>query len=313
MADDPVLSPVPEFDPLTAPLTMPREVRRVDESGLPTTSQLDWEQAFKNWTVKQTVSLNTKITTVRDEAEAGFAEVHDDISAIVDEQGAMASQITTLNANFNGVSANGQVKFQVMATPAGAAAAYGIYLTAGNSFTGLQMIAYSGGGSAISFNASQFMLNDSGTAQNVFNYAGGIFTFNVPVRVRTGDILDGAVSSTVAASGNPSASVTVNDVTAGARVRVMAIYEGDTTPRNSIALFTVRLYQDGSLVKTVPLSVASSGSGTSAVTSYLNTTMGYVATLAAGNHTFSVDCVVAVGLDPGISKNFYIEATVLKR
>lgn len=305
MADD--------FNPDTIPGVLSRDVLRVTADGRPTAHLLNWESSLQAWMKKNTTDLRTKITTVRDESQNGLAEVNNRVDAVVDEQGALAQEITDLTAEFGDFSANGSIQFKAMAGPTGAIAAYGIFLTAGDVYTGMQLVAYSGGLSAVVFDANYFQLNNSGTGQNVFSFDGSIFTFNVPVRVRTGDILDGAVSSTVAATGNPSASVTVNDVTAGARVRIMAIYEGDTTPRTSVALFTVRLYQGGTLVKTVPLSVASSGSGTSTVTSYLNTTMGYVATLAAGNHTFSVDCVVAVGLDPGITKNFYIEATVLKR
>lgn len=317
MADEilpPTLSDVPDFDPTKAPIVNPVTVRRVNEGGFPTQYALDWEQSYRNWMINTAVDLQTKITTVRNETADGFAEVTNEMNAIVNEQGAMAEDITNLKADFNGLSANGSVEFRVMSTPAGAAAAYGIYLTAGSSFTGLQMIAYSGGGSAIAFNANQFMLNDSGTAQNVFNYSSGVFTFNVPVRIRTGDIIDGAVSTTVANSGNPTAEVTVTDVTDGARVRVMGIYEGDTVPKGGVStLYVVRIWHNGSVVKTVPMSTAAVGSGSSSVVSYLNTTVAYVATLPAGTHSFSVDCTPSAGFDIGITKNFYIEATVLKR
>ncbi|MFC0282445.1 hypothetical protein ACFFJB_02240, partial [Camelimonas abortus] len=106
MADDPdyTTGTVPlEVDPLTAPYVMPREVRRIDGGGFPTTAMLDWEQASRSWMVKTTVDLQRKVTTVEQETADAFARVQDDMSAVVGAGEALASRVTAVEA---GVGAN---------------------------------------------------------------------------------------------------------------------------------------------------------------------------------------------------------------
>lgn len=179
------------------PVVLPSSVARVTANGLPTKHLIDWEQLTRNWYNVNVQALDTKLTEVSSETEGNTAAITQEIQARTSADSALAQQITTVDAKVGTATANGQIFFAAAAVPAGAVAAYGIYLTAGNAFTGLEMIARSDGTAAIALNASQFTLTDSGTAQNVFNYTGGIFTFNVPVRIGTVDILAGAVNAPV--------------------------------------------------------------------------------------------------------------------
>lgn len=116
---------------------------------------------------------------------------------------ALASQITTVAAFANGINANGEIKFEAKSTPGGATASYGLFLTAGDKFAGLEVIATSGGDAAINFTADQFRLNNdgSGLSEQVFEYdsGDGVFRFFVPVEMLTEDIALSAVTN--AASG----------------------------------------------------------------------------------------------------------------
>lgn len=282
-----------EFDPLTAPVANPVTVRRVNNQGFPTQWQLEWEQGTRSWMIKNAVDLNAKVTTLRDETNNGFAEVREEIQAVVTDQGALASQVTELTAEFGDFSANGSVQFKVMATPAGAAAAYGIFLNAGTSFTGLQMIAYSGGASAIAFSASQFMLNDSGSAQNVFNYGSGVFTFNVPVRIQNGELLNNAVSQAWANSGGTSASVDVNYRGSGF-LEIYAQFVGDAGAYAAIDQFVIRVKEDGVTIADTPINQAQNGTGSGAASRYGSTNIVHIRTPSTGAHNYSVEIVKTI-------------------
>ena len=203
------------------PPLLPASVARVKADGLPTKAQTDFDEYQSSYYKSNIVRTDQRITTVQSQTDANTASITEEVTARTSEDEALAEYILTVQAHVDDVSAtvtetivaytsadsalaeridsveassgsglaNGQIYFAAMSSPpTGATAAYGVYLTAGSAFTGLTLIAKSDGTSAIAFNAGQFTLDDSGTATNVFTYSGGIFTFNVPVVVRTQDI-----------------------------------------------------------------------------------------------------------------------------
>jgi hypothetical protein len=202
----------------TQPPALPANVARVKADGLPTTHLLDWELFQTNWARSNVIKLDQRIDTVKAEAGDALAEYKEEVNAVIGPDGSLVAKVETVEAKANGATANGQIYFAAVAAPGGATAAYGIFLTAGNAFTGMEMIAKSDGTSAIAFNSNQFSLTDSGTAQNVFNYTGGVFTFNVPVSVQTIDIAQEAVTKPRTVAIN-SASIVGN--TGGAWVNLI--------------------------------------------------------------------------------------------
>lgn len=249
------------FDPLTAPAVMPREVRRVDDEGRPSQAMLDWEQAFKGWTVKQTVHFN--------------------------------EQITTLEDSYNDISAHGEIQFKTIATPIGAVAAYGIFLQAGTSFTGMQMIAMSDGTSTIAFDANDFRLNDSGTATNVFNYNSGVFTFNVPVSIANGNIANNAITRAWPAQGGTSTSVAV-DFRGTGFLEIYAQFMGDANVYTALDQFVLRIYEDGVPIGDTPITQDQNGTGLTAASRYGATSIVYIRTPSAGAHTYTAEIVKTV-------------------
>lgn len=179
----------------TQPPNLPFNVARVTADGRPTSHLIDWENFTSNWFRSNIVKTDQRIDSVKAVADDAMAAVTVETNARVSADEALAEQITTVEASVDDATANGQIYFGAMAGPAGSVAAYGVFLTAGNTYAGMQIIAESGGGASIGFAANDFRLTDSGTAQNVFTYTGGVFTFNVPVRVQTIDIAQQAVTT----------------------------------------------------------------------------------------------------------------------
>lgn len=175
-----------EIDPLTVPAVLPANVPRTTSEGYPTKFLLNWEQQQQSWFVNNTITLQTKITTVSDQTGANTAEVEQITQALTDGTGAYGSYITTINAKANDATASGELYFAAKAAPTGTTAAYGMYLSADDSYAGIEAIAVSGVGSAIGLTANQFYFTDSGTAQQVLTYDGTSFVFNVPVIIRSG-------------------------------------------------------------------------------------------------------------------------------
>ncbi|MBA1156931.1 hypothetical protein [Microvirga mediterraneensis] len=184
----------------TQPPALPANVARVKADGLPTQHLIDWELFQTYWARTNIIATDQRIDTVKATADNASAAVTTEAQARIDGDTALAGQITTVSARANQATANGQIFFAAMAAPAGAVAAYGIFLTAGSAYTGMQLIAKSDGTAAIVFDANYFALNKSGTAQNVFTYDGSVFRFNVPVEIGTTDILAGAVNAPEAAT-----------------------------------------------------------------------------------------------------------------
>jgi len=207
-----------EVDPNSIPFVPPAEITMVTKEGKQTTALHDWFTGLWSWMKNSVVDLTTKITTLTASVgdlsaaiieESTIRETEDGImasrittveaasstnsAAIAIEQGArisgdgaLAAQITTVEAKANSATASGQIYFAAKSGPSGSVAAYGMYLTAGGAYAGLEALALSGGGSAIGFTANQFRFVDSGTAQQILSYSSGVFTFEVPIQIRSG-------------------------------------------------------------------------------------------------------------------------------
>ena len=190
-----------DIEPLlnSQPPNLPFNVARVTADGRPTQYMIDWENFSSNWFRSNIIKTDQRIDTVSAAVGDVSAAVTTEANARIAADEALAEQITEVSASVDDATANGQIYFGAMAGPAGSLAAYGVFLPAGNTYAGMQIIAESGGGASIGFAANDFRLVDSGTAQNVFNYSSGVFTFNVPVRVGTVDIANQAVNAPVAA------------------------------------------------------------------------------------------------------------------
>lgn len=132
-------------------------------------------------------ALATSITSLTATVGSNTAAISAEATARVNGDSALASSITSLSAAFGGFTASGAVYFAAMAGPPGSAAAYGIYLTAGNVFTGLQLVARSDGSSYIAMTAGQlfFYDNSSGSTINALTYSGGEWLLNGNVTLQS--------------------------------------------------------------------------------------------------------------------------------
>lgn len=176
-----------DIDPNAIPFVPDTSVALIEpESGKPKTAFHDWMQSLYDWMKRSVVDLTTKVTTLTADIGGLSAQIVEEATIRQTEDGILAAQITSVEAKADDATANGEIYFAAKAAPSGATAAYGIYLSAGNYYAGLEIIATSGGGSAIGMAASQFRFTDSGTAQQVFNYSGGVFTFMVPIVIQSG-------------------------------------------------------------------------------------------------------------------------------
>lgn len=124
--------------------------------------------------------------------------------ASVGRDNALGEQIGEVSASVGAGFANGRIAFRASAGPAGYTASYDLTLTAeatggSEALAGMSVLAKAlpNGGSegSIAFTANTFMLFDPQFGPiPVFRYANGLFTFNVPVEVRTGDIARRAIT-----------------------------------------------------------------------------------------------------------------------
>jgi hypothetical protein len=179
MADD-------DIDVLTIPAVMPVSVPRTTPQGYPTKYLLDWETTTQRWFQTNTINLQNKITTVEAQQDGIAASVVSEQNARISADEALAEDITTISATVDDATANGEIYFAAKAAPTGSTAAYGLYLTAGSSFAGFEVIADSVLGSAIGLTADRFAFVDSGAAQQVLSYTGSAFAFEVPIIIRSG-------------------------------------------------------------------------------------------------------------------------------
>jgi len=262
---------------LDQPPVLPQHVARVTADGRPTRYLLDWEQFTYQFQASALQSLDTRIETVESTSGDAFA--------------------------------SGEIYFAAKATPAGATAAYGLFLTAGDAFAGFEVLALSVGGSAINMTADKLMFSDSGTATAVFDYGvstPGVFTFNVPVEIRNSDIGVAQVSNSVVATGSVGAGSDLTTaaltVRAGARVDVL-VTVSETSATIYLASFSASFISRGFTVSynSTPIGsmysmdtiVASNFLGGSSYAFYKAVTPSAevftVSGLPAGSYTFSVN------------------------
>jgi hypothetical protein len=277
------------------PAVLPPQVSRVTADGRPTKWLIDWEGFQRNFFVTTVVDLDTRITEVRSDTDDNSAAITEEVTARTDADGALALRIDTVEATAGDATANGQIYFAAKAVPGGATAAYGLYLTAGSTFTGMELLADSGGGASIAFAATDFKLVDSGTATNVFSWSSlnGYFQFNVPVRLRNGDILDSAVTKAWTDTGTTSAEVTV-DYRGSGFLEVYAQFDGDAGAYVAIDQFVLRVRQDGSSIGDTPITQSQNGTGSSAVSRYGATSVIHIRTPSIGSHTYKVEIIKTV-------------------
>lgn len=155
--------------------------------GKPTQAFHDWMMSLYDFTKRSIVDLTTKITTLIFDVEGVQAEIVNEATIRQTQDGILASQINTVAAGVGNATANGQIYFQAMAGPAGSVAAYGIFLTAGNVFTGLMLVAYSGGVSKIVMTSGSLEFYDvsSGSQINVLSYSAGEWLLNGNVTIQS--------------------------------------------------------------------------------------------------------------------------------
>ena len=198
-----------DFDPLTVPAVLPQSVKRITDKdtagqkvpGFPTQALLDYEQALQGWMRNTVVATNTRFTEVSDSLGDVTASVTTETAARVAADEALAASITTVEASVGDISADGAVYIAAKATPTGATAAYGVHLTAGSSFAGLEMLALSAGGSGIGLSANQLKFTDSGTATDVLEYSAGKFRFTGDVAIDGNLAVSGSFTADAVASG----------------------------------------------------------------------------------------------------------------
>lgn len=205
-----------DFEPLTIPAVMPAEVPLAKPDGKPSKHWISWMEGLQAWMKANVANTNTRLNLVSEEVDGAYAAIETEATTRASEDEALAEQITTVSASVDDATANGEIYFAAKAAPSGATAAYGLYLTAGSSFAGLEAIAQSGGGSAIGLTANQFSFTDAGTQFVPFTYSGGVFYFNTAVVFQA----TGASGTTITSGG----LTLVYDASSNLRLR-MGVWE----------------------------------------------------------------------------------------
>lgn len=238
-----------DIDPNAIPFVPDTSVALIDTAtGKPKTAFHDWLQGLYDWMKRSVVDLTTKVTTLTDETGGNTAEIEQITQALTDGTGAYGSYITTIDVRADQATAGGEVGFYAAAGPSGSIAAYEIALNAGASLAGMQIIAWSGGTSAIGFYADQFVFVDSGAGVPVFTYAGGKFGFTGAVEINGSLAVNGSFTALAVASGfsnrgSTADTVTITDSAVGwtdlGAPMVMAI-EPDATTGNVHPIIWIR-------------------------------------------------------------------------
>jgi hypothetical protein len=177
-----------DISPDDIPFVMSKNVGISDKDGKPTTAMLDWFQSLWSWMKRSVVDLTTKVDTLTDTVGDNTAAITAESVARASADSAIAATVTTVDAKVGNISAGGAVYLAAHATPAGATAAYGWYLTAGSAFAGMEAVALSGGGSAINFTAGQFRFTDNSGLNPIYalSYTGGVWELNGAIVIRSG-------------------------------------------------------------------------------------------------------------------------------
>lgn len=189
-------------------------------------------------------SVDERINRVVARSENSFSQYYSNVQVVAKKNFALSERIDEVNATVNDGFANGRIKFKATAAPSGYTAEYDLVLTAQGSGddqgpevkTGFSLLAQVVGGvreSSIKFRASQFKLVDPNddSPKPVFNYTGGVFRFNVPVRVVTGDLANNAATfiasnTAVYNSSGDFATTGAIDHVAGASYWVFGEFDG---------------------------------------------------------------------------------------
>jgi hypothetical protein len=230
-----------EVDLNTLPPLLPADVQRTFANGLPTEALMDSEQYGQNWMKTNVVALDTKLTTV---------------SATVDDQTGSITELTAVVQNDDGTLTAGKLTDVKTTTDANTAEITDLTVSVGGiavqkvvkatlngstgyyELTGVQNADGTGPFFTFALNVNQFLLTDpsynGGLPGNVFAYYGGVFRFNVPVQVVTGDLAANAVtdSASVAAYTAGDISISIN-VEAGSDLDITA------TVTNTAASFDI--------------------------------------------------------------------------
>lgn len=241
----------------TQPPELPFQQPLVTATGLPTQHLINWNFYQSQWFRNNVIKADQRIDTVKATADNASAAVTTESNARVAADEALAEQITTVSAKANNATANGQIYFAAHAAPAGSLAAYGIYLTAGSSFTGMELLAMSDGTSAIGMTAGSFVFTDSGTTKQVLTYYSGQFHFTSDVAIDgnlilngtivTGAIADNAITNvgTAQATANTTATAYFS-ARAGDKVLVLVtVVPGAHTSSGNLPGYGVRVSLNG--------------------------------------------------------------------
>jgi hypothetical protein len=131
-------------------------------------------------------ALASSISSLSTTVGTNTADIATEVSARSSADSALATSISTVDAKANNATASGQIFFGAKSAPTGATASYGMFLTAGSAFAGIEAIAKSGGGAAIGFTADKFVFIDAGNLQEVFTYIGsGRWVLNGSISFRS--------------------------------------------------------------------------------------------------------------------------------
>lgn len=80
------------------PPTLPVTVKRVDENGLPSKPQVDWEQYTRDWFKRTTVDMDQRLTEVTETAGDNSARITTEATARASADAALATQINSVSA-----------------------------------------------------------------------------------------------------------------------------------------------------------------------------------------------------------------------
>jgi hypothetical protein len=261
-------------------------VARVDPAtGKPTKPTLDNELAERDWFLTTTINMNTRLTEVRSDTDTNSAAITTEAITRATADSALASLVTTVEVRSTGGavitgSATAQMSMIAESNPSGFVSTFGLYLrnSGVNYPVGLTGYLDSGGTGIISFTATKFFWTDpsynSGLPGNVAAYSGGVWQFNVPVLLRTGELAANAATKvrSNSSSGATSVSIVATDWNVGSEVTVLALASSTQGYSNSAvtAIPTtsyLQIYLDGALQNQafVPITLdtrCSGGSGT---------------------------------------------------
>lgn len=181
------------------PPSLPRDVKRVDADGLPTTALLDQEDAQSAGTLRALQNLNQSVIELGDEG----ANYQSQIDTLNDGLSAEVTARETLSTTVDGNTADLEV---LRESVDGISVKYSVVGTVGGTFGGMviQGAQQNGGGAIfeVGFAASHFWLVDPnlpGGYAPVFNYNGTYFEFGVPVKITTTLLAPNAVYKKVRA------------------------------------------------------------------------------------------------------------------